>query len=97
MLAELYHLYHAPAVGASGAVYGILVAFAMLFPNFKVMLIFLPIPIAAKYFVPVLLLIDLSAGITGFSIFGAKIAHFAHIGGAIAGFLLVQFWLRKSR
>ncbi len=97
MLSEFYNLYHAPTVGASGAVYGILVAFAMLFPNFKIMLIFLPVPIAAKYFVPVLLLIDLSAGITGFSIFGSNIAHFAHIGGAVAGFVLVQYWVRQSR
>ena len=82
------------AVGASGALYGILVAFALLFPNFKVALIFLPVPIAAKHFVPVLLLIDLSAGITGVSIFGQNIAHFAHLGGALAGFLLVQYWLR---
>lgn len=81
-------------VGASGAIYGVLVAFALLFPNFKIMLIFLPVPIAAKYFVPVLLLIDLSAGITGFSIFGQNIAHFAHIGGAVVGFMLVKFWLR---
>jgi len=84
------------AVGASGALYGVLVAFALLFPNFKIMLIFLPIPIAAKYFVPVLLLIDLSAGITGVAIFGQNIAHFAHIGGALAGFLLVTFWLKKA-
>jgi len=73
-------------VGASGAIYGILVAFALFFPNFKIFLMFIPVPIAAKYFVPVLLLIDLTAGLTGFSIFGANIAHFAHIGGAIIGF-----------
>lgn len=98
VLQEFYSLYHSPAVGASGAVYGILVAFALLFPNFKVILIFLPIPIAAKYFVPVLLLIDLTAGITGISIFSQNnIAHFAHIGGAVAGFLMVQFWLRQNR
>ncbi|MBX2847117.1 MAG: rhomboid family intramembrane serine protease [Acidiferrobacterales bacterium] len=95
MLREFYYSYHTPTVGASGAVYGILMAFAMLFPNFKIMLIFLPVPVAAKYFVPVLLLIDLTAGITGFSIFGGNIAHFAHIGGAVAGFLLVQYWMRK--
>ena len=97
MLANFYQLYHSPAVGASGAVYGVLVAFAMLFPNFKLMLIFLPIPIAAKYFVPVLLLIDLTAGITGFSIFGANIAHFAHIGGAIGGFILIWYWQKQNR
>lgn len=96
MLIDFYSLYHSPAVGASGAIYGVLVAFTMLFPNFKVMLIFLPVPIAAKYFVPVLLLIDLTAGITGFSIFGANIAHFAHIGGAIAGFVLVMYWMKQS-
>ena len=96
IIREFYSLFHMPAIGASGAVYGILVAFAMLFPDFKVILIFLPIPVKAKFFVPVLLLIDLSAGLTGFSIFGANIAHFAHIGGALIGFLLVQFWLRRK-
>lgn len=96
-LGELWGLYNAPALGASGAVYGILVAFAMLFPGFKVMLIFLPIPISARYFVPVLLLIDLTAGLTGFAIFGQNIAHFAHLGGALVGFLTVQYWLRANR
>ena len=92
---EIYGLYNRPAVGASGAIYGVLVAFALLFPNFKIMLIFMPIPIASKFFVPVLLLIDLTAGITGFSIFNSNIAHFAHIGGALVGFLLLQFWLKQ--
>ena len=96
-LREIYMLYNVPAVGASGAVYGVLVAFALLFPNFKIMLIFLPIPIAAKYFVTVLLLVDLTAGITGVSIFGSNIAHFAHIGGALVGLVLVQYWLRQNR
>jgi len=79
-------------VGASGAIYGLLVAFAVMFPNFKIMLIFLPVPIAAKHFVPVLLLIDLTAGFTGFSIFGQNIAHFAHLGGALVGFLMVYYY-----
>lgn len=83
-------------VGASGAIYGLLVAFAMMFPNFKIMLIFLPVPIAAKYFVPVLLLIDVTAGFTGFSIFGQNIAHFAHLGGALMGFLMVHYFKRSS-
>lgn len=95
-LQKYYFLFNTPMVGASGAIYGILVAFALLFPNFKIMLIFLPVPIAAKYFVPVLLLIDLSAGITGFSIFGYNIAHFAHIGGAIIGASLVFTWLKAK-
>jgi len=83
-------------VGASGAIYGVLTAFALLFPNFKIVLLFIPFPIAAKYFVPILLLIDLSAGITGFSVFGTNVAHFAHLGGALTGFLLVQLWLKPK-
>ncbi|MBC2607723.1 rhomboid family intramembrane serine protease [Pelagicoccus albus] len=88
-------LYWSSMVGASGALYGVLVAFALLFPNAKMMLIFLPVPVAAKYFVPVLLLIDLFSGVTGFSLFGGGIAHFAHIGGAIIGFLLMLYWRKK--
>lgn len=87
-------VYLGAMVGASGAIYGVLVAFALLFPNFKIMLILIPVPIPAKIFVPILLLIDLSAGITGVSIFGQNIAHFAHIGGAVMGLLLVKFWLK---
>ncbi len=86
------------SVGASGAIYGILVAFALLFPNHKLMLIFLPVPIAAKYFVPVLLGLDLFSGVTNISIFGAgNVAHFAHIGGAIVGFLLMLAWRKNTQ
>lgn len=92
---NLLHLYWIPAVGASGAIYGVLVAFGIMFPNAKLALIFLPVPIAAKYFIPILIALDLFSGITGFSIFGGGIAHFAHIGGAIIGFLLMWYW-RKS-
>ena len=88
LVSNYYMLYHVPAVGASGAIYGILAAYAFCFPNHKLILIFIPYPIAAKYFVPVLLLIDLFSGMTGFSIFGSNIAHFAHVGGAIVGFVL---------
>lgn len=89
-------IFASPVVGASGAIYGILVAFAFLFPNHKVMLIFLPVPIAAKFFVPVLLCIDLLSGVTGFSIFGANVAHAAHIGGAIVGMIFVWVYQRKK-
>jgi membrane associated rhomboid family serine protease len=92
LLRKLYHLYRVPAVGASGAIYGVLVAFGLSFPNAKLALLFFPVPIAAKYFIPVLIAIDLFSGVTGFSIFGGGIAHFAHIGGAVIGFLLMWFW-----
>lgn len=95
---EFWLLFHIPAVGASGAVYGILVAFAMLFPNAKLALIFFPVPIAAKYFIPVLIALDLFSGVTGVSIFGGGIAHFAHVGGALIGFLLmILFGGRRRR
>lgn len=81
-------------VGASGAIYGLLAAFALTHPNFKVMFIFLPIPIAAKFFVPILLAIDLFSGVTGFSLFGNNIAHFAHIGGAVVGVILTFVYKR---
>ncbi|MEO7992022.1 MAG: rhomboid family intramembrane serine protease [Chryseolinea sp.] len=95
-LTHFYHLYHTPAVGASGAIYGVLVAFGMAFPNAKLALIFFPVPIAAKYFIPLLITIDLFSGITGFSIFGGGIAHFAHVGGAAVGFLIILLWRKKQ-
>jgi len=68
-------------VGASGALYGVLVAFAILFPNARLMLLFPPIPVKAKVLVPLLILGDLFFGFTSYSI--GPIAHFAHVGGAI--------------
>lgn len=87
-----------PMVGASGAIYGLLVAFAFMAPNAELALMFIPIPIKAKYFVPGLLLIDLFLGVSGKSIFGGSsgIAHFAHIGGAIVGFLMMWYWKKNS-
>lgn len=95
-LVEFYSLYNTPAVGASGAIYGVLVAFGISYPNAKLALIFLPVPIAAKYFIPLLIGLDLFSGVTGFSIFGGGIAHFAHIGGALIGFLLMWYWKLKK-
>ncbi len=82
-------------VGASGAIYGILVAFAYLRPNYKLIFIFLPLPIAAKFFVPIILLLDIFSSVTGVPIFGQNIAYAAHIGGAITGFILM-LWLGRS-
>jgi membrane associated rhomboid family serine protease len=91
-LGMLNMLYKIPALGASGAIYGVLVAFGMSFPNAKMALIFIPFPIAAKYFIPILIGIDLFSGVTGFSLFGGGVAHFGHVGGAIIGFLLMWYW-----
>lgn len=91
---EFYSLYHTPAVGASGAVYGVLVAFGLMFPNAKLALIFLPIPIAAKYFIPLMIGGDLFFGLTKYSI--GNIAHFAHVGGALIGFLIAWYWKQNQ-
>jgi membrane associated rhomboid family serine protease len=87
------------AVGASGAIYGLLVAFAFMFPDAKLGVMFIPIPIKAMYFVPGLLCLDLFLGFKGDSFFGAGstgIAHFAHIGGAITGFIMMWFWKKNQ-
>ncbi|ATA74140.1 MULTISPECIES: rhomboid family intramembrane serine protease [Capnocytophaga] len=93
---DMMSSYFTPAVGASGAIYGILVAFGMMFPDAKLMMIFIPYPIKAKYFIPILVGIDLFSGVTGFSIFGGNIAHFAHVGGALIGFLMMWYWKKNS-
>ncbi len=83
-----------PVVGASGAVYGLLLGFGMLFPNAELMLIFLPIPIKAKYFVIGFGLIELFQGLANT---GSNIAHFAHLGGMIFGFILIKWWQNDDR
>ena len=85
--------FNTPAVGASGAVYGVLVAFAFMFPNAELMMIFFPVPIKAKYFVPLIILGDLFFGVTNT---GTGIAHFAHIGGALVGFIMMWYWKKNQ-
>lgn len=96
VLVELYQLHATPMVGASGAIYGLLVAFGCLHPNARLALMFVPVPVAAKYFIPALLALDLLSGVTGFSLFGAGIAHFAHLGGAAIGFVLMLLWRQRT-
>ena len=82
-------------LGASGAIYGLLIAFAFMFPNAQLGLMFIPIPIPAKYFVPAIVGIDVFLGLKGESLFGdggTGVAHFAHVGGAISGFLIMWLW-----
>ena len=82
-----------PMVGASGAVFGILLAFAMLFPNMELMLLFLPIPVKAKYLVLVYGIYELWSEINRMP--GDNIAHFAHLGGMLIGYLILKYWKRK--
>ena len=92
---ELMNTGYMPAsavVGASGAIMGIAVAFAVLFPNKELYLLFVPIPIKAKYLIGAYVLFDLFSGITGSS---AGVANWGHLGGAITGYILTQRWIRR--
>ena len=82
-----------PMVGASGAVFGILLAFAMLFPNMELMLLFPPIPVKAKYLVLVYGIYELWSEINRMP--GDNVAHFAHLGGMLIGYLILKYWKRK--
>jgi membrane associated rhomboid family serine protease len=83
------------AVGASGAVMGVMVAFAYTFPNTKLMFIFLPVPIKAKWIIMGMIAFDLFGGLGQFG--GTGIAHWAHLGGAAAGFGMVYYWNKTDR
>jgi membrane associated rhomboid family serine protease len=85
------HFY--PTVGASGGVFGLLLAFAMFYPRARLALIFVPIPVPAPIFVAGYMILELFLGITGTQ---AGVAHFAHLGGAIVGFVLIQYWRAQA-
>src|SRR5574344_2137161 len=83
-----------PTLGASGAIYGVLIAFAMLYPNATLTLLFPPIPLKAKWWVLIFAAIELVTGVTGTV---AGVAHFAHLGGMLFGFLLITYWKKKGK
>ncbi|MBA7578663.1 hypothetical protein ES708_20528 [subsurface metagenome] len=90
-----YRIINIPMVGASGALMGIVASFAILFPNIELMIIPIPIPIKAKYLVGGFILFDLAYGFMNFS-GGSNIAHFAHLGGALVGLILVKIWKKNQ-
>ena len=93
IMGKLNLLIHTPTVGASGAVFGVLLAFGMLFPN-ALLYIYFAIPIKAKYFVILYGILELYAGISNNP--ADNVAHFAHLGGMIFGFLLIKYWKKNS-
>lgn len=82
-----------PTVGASGGVFGLLLAFATFYPRARLALMFIPIPVPAPIFVAGYVILELILGVTGTQ---AGVAHFAHLGGALVGFVLIRYW-RGSR
>jgi len=91
---SLVGLFHTPMLGASGAIFGILAAFAFYFPNTQLMLLFPPIPIKAKWLVLILVGFDLFMGVGNFE--SSNVAHFAHLGGALFGIVMVLLWQRNK-
>ncbi|MBK1894837.1 rhomboid family intramembrane serine protease [Chryseobacterium paridis] len=86
---NLYNALRTPMVGASGAIFGVIAAFATLYPDAKIGIMFIPVPVKVKYLLPILLVISIYLGVSG-NVGG--IAHFAHVGGALVGFLLAMIW-----
>jgi rhomboid-like protein len=91
----LLGIYSTPMVGASGAIFGLLIAFGMLFPNAELFIMFIPVPVKAKFIIPVYVILELFLGVKQFS--GDSVAHFAHLGGALFGFILIKMWNYKRR
>jgi len=97
LLKEGFSVYNARMVGASGCIMGILAAFGMMNPDAKLMMIFLPIPIKAKYFIPGIILLDIISAISGQSFFSpSNTAYMAHVGGALVGFLIMLYWKKTQ-
>ena len=94
-LGSLNLLMNIPTVGASGAVFGILLAFGFMFPQEKLFLFFIPIPIPARIFVAIYGVIELIGGVANFA--WDNIAHFAHLGGLFAGLIVVLIWRRQNK
>jgi len=94
LMRELQSILSTPTVGASGAIFGILLAFGVLFPNTQLMLLFPPIPIRAKYFVMIYGGLELYLAIAQP---GSSIAHAAHLGGMLFGYILIRIWRRTSK
>ena len=90
---QIFALYHTPTIGASGAIFGILLAFGYMFPNIRLYLIFPPIPIKARVFVLIYAGIELLMGI--YNSQADTVAHFAHLGGMLFGLLILIYWRRK--
>jgi membrane associated rhomboid family serine protease len=91
----LNSLLNGSMVGASGAVFGLLVAFGMMFPDSRIMMLFFPVPIKAKWFVVGYGVMELALGILDNA--GDNVAHFAHLGGLITGFFIVLYWRKKAK
>ena len=95
VISKIKEIYDTPILGASGAIFGVLVAFATLYPNMEMLIFFIPIPIKAKYVISFYIIYEIYSSIHQTS--GDNVAHLAHIGGAIFGFVLIKIWGTKRK
>jgi membrane associated rhomboid family serine protease len=86
---QYYTLLRSPMLGASGAIFGVVTAFATLYPDAKIGIMFIPVPIKVKYLMPIIIVISIYLGVSGN---GGGIAHLAHVGGALVGWILARIW-----
>ncbi|MDP9958841.1 rhomboid family intramembrane serine protease [Chryseobacterium lathyri] len=89
LLESIQKIMITPMVGASGAIFGVVTAFATLYPDSKIMMMFIPIPIKVKYLMPIVIVVSIYLGVSGN---GGGIAHLAHVGGALVGWILARIW-----
>ncbi|MGC4129055.1 MAG: rhomboid family intramembrane serine protease [Bergeyella sp.] len=92
LVENLKNIISIPMVGASGAIFGVIAAFATLYPNAKIGIMFIPVPVKVKYLLPIIIAVSIWLGLSG-NVGG--IAHLAHVGGALIGFLLMYYWKKK--
>lgn len=96
-LRSMLSAYSTPMVGASGAIFGVVAAFAIIYPNLPLYIIFIPIPIKAKYLIGGYFLVEVFSGVTGSSLLGpSNTAHWAHVGGAVVGFIVMWYWKKHQ-
>lgn len=89
-MAKVREIYTEPVLGASGAIFGLLLAFGVLYPNMEMMILFIPVPVKAKYLVTGYIIWELVFGLGQFQ--GDSVAHFAHLGGALFGYIILKIW-----
>lgn len=96
-LQKAFTIFNGSMVGASGCIMGILAAFGVMNPNAELMLIFFPVPVKAKYFIPGIILLDIISAFSGQSFFSpSNTAYLAHVGGALVGFIIMWYWKKNS-
>ena len=92
VLRYFLHDFQTPTIGASGAIFGLLLAFGMMYPHEKIFFLFIPVPISAWLFVTGYGLVELLSGVLGWM---PGVAHFAHLGGMLGGYVLIEYWRGK--